>query len=392
MKYNFDITYDRHNTYSTQWDFIKDRFGRNDLLPFSISDTDFIIPYEVTEVLKNSLELPIYGYTRWNHDDYKSAICNYFNRRFNSFVDPNWITYSPSVMYALSSLMQILTHEGDTVVTFAPMYTDFEDCTLITSRIMERVYLKDCNGYYHIDFNALEKALAKAKVFLLCSPHNPTGRIWTYDELSTIVSLCKKYNVSIISDEIHMDIQLKGKHIPITSFINEYANIYLVSSGSKTFNYPGLGGSYCFISNDNVKETFMNYTRHRDFVNSANYMGMLALMTSYNLCDDYVDELVSYIKENMNIVDKYIKENIPELSFKIPEATYLAWIDTRKLPYTSKQIQESLINNGKVAIMNGDIYFGNGYIRMNVGCPKTKLLEGLKRLEIGIHALTSYKK
>ncbi len=389
--YNFDEIINRKGTYSTQWDYTADRFGSSDILPFSISDTDFKIPTPVTEALKKAVNLELFGYTRWNHDDFKNSIVHYFDRHFNTKIHPDWIVYSPSVMYALSTLISLLSNEGDTVCAFAPMYTDFEDCTLMRNRKMHRVYLIEHDGKYTIDFNALEEALKESKIFLLCSPHNPTGRVWSESELTKIVALCKQYHVSIISDEIHMDIVLSNKHRPILNYIEEFDQLYLAASGSKTFNYPSLGGSYALIPDNNIREQFLNITKHQDFVNSANYMGMTALMISYQKCDDYVEELVAYIQRNMDLVESYINEHCAPLKFTKPEATYLAWIDCRDLPFTCDELQDALVNIGKVGIMKGETYFGNGYLRMNVGCPYSKVLDGLQRLEKSIHYLYESK-
>lgn len=387
MTYDFNQLVNRKNTYSTQWDYIADRFGRDDILPFSISDTDFIIPKPVTNALKTATKMEIFGYTRWNHDDFKNAICNYFQKYFNTSINPDWIVYSPSVMYSLSLLMSLLTNPNDYVATFSPMYPDFEDAIINHHLHPIRIKLNNNDGYYTIDFKTLADAFKKCKVFLLCSPHNPTGRVWNKEELLKIITLAKKYDVKIISDEIHMDIVYHKDHYPIISFLDQYSQLYLVSSGSKTYNYPALGGSYALITDSKIKERFLTITKHRDFVNSANYMGMMALISSYNEASDYRQQLITYLNENMTIIEEYINKNCAPLKFIKPEATYLAWIDCRQLPFTSEQLQHALVNIGKVGIMPGSAYFEDGYLRMCVGCSKTKLLEGLKRLKTSIDYL-----
>ena len=389
MKYNFDQVINRKNTYSTQWDFISDRFGRDDILPFSISDTDFLVPQPVTDALKKATDLQIFGYSRWNHDNFFNAIVNYFKNNFATNINSKWIVYSPSVMYSLSTLMAILTDPGDYVATFSPMYPDFEDAIINHQRQSLRVELQNQDGYYTINFKSLEQAFKQAKVFLLCSPHNPTGRVWNEDELTKIIMLAKKYDVKIIADEIHMDIVYHKKHLPIVSFLDEYLQLYLVSSGSKTYNYPSLGGSYALIPDAKIKERFLNITKHRDFVNSANFMGMNALIASYNQCHDYRQQLVAYLENNMNIIEQFINEKCQPLHFVKPEATYLAWIDCRQLPVDLKTFQDVLVNYGKVGIMPGTTYFGDGYLRMCVGCSQTKLLDGLNRLKRSLDYLKS---
>ncbi|WP_347462239.1 aminotransferase class I/II-fold pyridoxal phosphate-dependent enzyme [Clostridium intestinale] len=205
-----------------------------------------------------------------------------------------------------------------------------------------------------------------------------------------IIKSCKKYGVKIISDEIHMDIILgENKHTPILKYINEYDHLYLVSSASKTLNTPGLIGSYSIIPSEEIREKFLLQTRKKDFLNSVSIFGMYATMVGYRECDDYIDQLVEYIKENTIIVEEFIKKELPQLKYKPAEGTYLAWIDGRELPLTKEEIQYALVNEGKVGIMPGETYGDNGakYLRLNCGCPKEKLIEGLWRLKKGIEYL-----
>lgn len=388
MRYNFDKINNRKGTYCTQWDYIQDRFGAKDILPFSISDTDFIIPYEVTDKLNEIIEHQIFGYTRWNHDDFKNSIKVFFEKRFNTTFNKDWVIYSPSVMYSVSLLIRLLSEENDTVAVFNPMYDAFFNVIGKNNRKIGKVDLIEKEGYFYIDFDKLENVLRESSIMLLCSPHNPTGKVYTEKELREIVSLCKKYSVKIISDEIHMDIILGDKkHNPIIKFYEEYNDVYLVSSGSKTFNYPALICSYAIIPNNDIKEKFLDNTRRKDFLNSASIPGMYATMVSYNECDDYVDELVNYINNNMNYVEEFIKENIEGIKFKKPDGTYLAWLDCRELKYTSEELQCALVNIGKVGIMSGEVYGSEKYLRMNCGCSIEKLQDGLERLKISIDYL-----
>ncbi|MGN1275695.1 MAG: MalY/PatB family protein [Floccifex sp.] len=388
MKYNFDVVHNRLGTYCTQWDFIQDRFGRKDVLPFSISDTDFKAPDEVISRLETLIRSGIYGYTRWNHMDFKGSISSFFQRRHDTYIDPEWILYSPSVLYSISLLIRLLTNPKDKVVTFSPMYDSFFTVIDDNDRVRVDCPLIESNGQFEIDFDTLENQLKEASMFLLCSPHNPTGRIWTKKEMDAMVSLCKKYNVKIVSDEIHMDIQIKDvKHIPLLKYINEHDQLYLLSSASKTFNIPGLIGSYCIFPDKDIREKFLYHTRKVDFLNSVSYPGMIATMAAYTECDDYIDELNEYIKGNLYFVKDYLEKNHPDIHFTISQATYLAWIDIRDVPFTTEQIQDALVNVGKVAIMTGETYGMNKFLRLNCGCPRSKLEEGLSRLTKGLKFL-----
>ncbi len=390
MKYNFDEVINRKGTYCTQWDYIEDRFNKKDLLPFSISDTDFKIPRPITDKLKEVMNHEIYGYTRWNHHDFKGAIADYYERRFKCFIDEDWILYSPSVMYSVSVLIRLLSNTKDKILTFNPMYDAFFSVIEENDRLLVSENLKEEQGVFKIDFESFDKKIKECKIMLLCSPHNPTGRVWTNEEIEHIIKSCKRYGVKIISDEIHMDIILgKSKHTPILKYIKEYTQMYLVSSASKSLNTPGLIGSYSIIPSEEIREKFLLQTRKKDFLNSVSIFGMYATMVGYRECDDYINQLVEYIKENTVIVEEFIKKELPQLKYKPAEGTYLAWIDGRELPFTKDEIQHALVNEGKVGIMPGETYGDNGskYLRLNCGCPKEKLIEGLWRLKKGIEYL-----
>ena len=392
MIYNFDEINNRLGTYCTQWDFIQDRFGEKDLLPFSISDTDFKAPKQVVDNVRKVIDSGIYGYTRWNHHDYKGSIASYFGRRHNTDIDENWIVYSPSVLYSVSLLVRLLTKPKDKVVTFTPMYDSF--FSVIDENERKRVDspLKVIDGIFQIDFEDLENKLSSASLFLLCSPHNPTGRVWTKEEVDKMIYLCKKYNVKILSDEIHMDVVIgNNPHISLLQYMTEYDELYVLSSASKTFNIPGLLGSYCIISNKDVRDNFVHYTRKVDFLNSISLPGLIATMTAYTECDDYVDQLVEYVRNNMQYLKEYIDSELPDFSFHIPDATYLAWIDISKVPFTSAEVQDALIHVGKVAIMAGETYGMDKYLRLNCGCPLSKLKDGLNRLKLSMDYLYSKK-
>lgn len=395
MQYNFDEVIDRKGSYCTQWDYIEDRFGVKNLLPFSISDTDFKIPKPITNKILEVAQQEIYGYTRWNHHDFKGAIKDFFNRRYDCKIKEDWVLYSPSVMYSVSLLIRLLSNPKDIVVTFNPMYDSFFTVIEDNDRILTSHNLVHCEGSFQIDFEVLEKQLKNASILLLCSPHNPTGRIWTKDEMEKMISLCKQYHVKIISDEIHMDIQMRErKHTPISSYYESYEELYLVSSCSKTLNVPGLIGSYAIVANQEIYDAFLFQTRKKDFLNSVSILGMYATMIGYQECDDYIDQMNHYLIDNMQYVERFIEQELPDFHFRIPEATYLAWIDVRDVPFSADEIQNALIHVGEVAIMKGETYGENGtkYLRMNCGCPKSKIVDGLKRVKKAMDWLYEQKK
>ena len=400
MGYDFDKIQNRYGTYCTQWDFIQDRFGKSGILPFSISDTDFLPPEEVLNVVTEVAARGQFGYTRWNHHDFKGSIASWFERRYNASVDEDWILYSPSVMYSVSLLIRLLTDPGDGVLCFDPMYDSFpgvvegNDRTLVRSILLpnlENASVDCLHKTFEIDFEQLDKLAASCKAMLLCSPHNPTGRMWTEEELNRIIDICRSHNLWIISDEIHADISLCGRsNISLISKLKEYERVVVATSPTKTFNTPGLIGSYVVLPSSKVREAFLNITRHVDFLNSCSTLGLYATMVAYNKCEVYVDDLCSYIRGNMQVIKSFLSDHYPNIKFEIPEATYLAWIDVSSLEVSSKQLQDALVNIGNVGIMPGETYgnSGAGYLRMCVGCPREKLNDGLRRFAKGIDSLS----
>lgn len=393
MKHHFDQSVNRIGTYCTQWDYMKDRFGSNDLLPFSISDMDFRSPPEMIEAIHKRTNHGIFGYTRWNHDDYKSSITGWYKRRFDAEISIDWVIYSPSVIYSIARLIEILSSESDHVIMQVPAYDAFFHAINESKRDLIPNPLLYQNGRYEINFDDLEKKLLhpKAKVLLLCNPHNPTGRVWTEQELKKIVELCAKYQVKIISDDIHMDITYQDcRYIPITRVADNLQNIYICTSASKTFNTPGLGGSYLLIPNEKTRESFMKLLKYRDGVSSATIFGEISVIEGYDHGAQWVDELCSYLYNNMKLVKEFIDQELPSIQFHIPESTYLAWMDCTELGKTNQELQQALVEVGKVGIMSGAVYGEDRgiFLRMNVGCPQSKVIEGLERLKRSVLSLT----
>lgn len=384
MSVDFDRIIDRHNTYSTQWDYAKDRFGRNDVLPFSISDTDFSVPDNVQKVLKKRIEHPIYGYTRWNHHDYKNAIKQWYKKRYNFEFDENIIAYSPSVVFAIADFIKMHSEKGDVVATFIPMYDAFFNTIECNDRILMPVKLGDAYENYAIDWDMMETVLSqeKVKIFLLTNPHNPTGKVFNESELQKISNLCYKYNVFLISDDIHQDIVYKpNKYIPILKIRN--SNVVLCSSGSKTFNTPGLIESYILCPEKQDYDQFLVDLKQKNALSSVSILGMYAQIAAYH-SETYIDAMVQYLYDNMKLLDKFCTDNNLGLSFKIPNGTYLAWINCENVKLSESELQDKLINIGHVGIMKGSTYGNRNRLRMNVACTKDKLIKGLDRIKVAL--------
>ena len=392
---NFDEIKDRRGTYCTQWDYVKDRFGKEGLLPFTISDMDLESPEEIAEALVKRINHKIFGYSRWNHDDFKNSIESWYKKRFSCEINKDWIVYSPSVIYAVSKFVEMKSEKGDGVLINTPGYDGFFKMILGNERKIISSSLKNINGKYEIDFEDFEKKCREAKIFLLCSPHNPVGKVWTDEELTKIIEICKKNNVFIISDEIHMDIVYNKKHIPIVSLGKDYLeNIVLCTSASKTFNIPAFTGSYLFIPSEKNREDFLKILKERDALSSPSILAVIATMTAYNECEYWVDELIKYTENNIRFVKEYLEKNIPELFCEIPDGSYFAWIDFSKLGISSEEFQKYLIDIGEVAVMPGLTYGEEGryFLRLNVACSIKKVEDGLKRIKKTVDYIKAEKK
>lgn len=392
---NFDEIKDRRGTYCTQWDYVKDRFGKEGLLPFTISDMDLESPEEIAEALVKRINHKIFGYSRWNHDDFKNSIENWYKKRFSCEINKDWIVYSPSVIYAVSKFVEMKSEKGDGVLINTPGYDGFFKMILGNERRIISSPLKNINGKYEIDFEDFEKKCREVKIFLLCSPHNPVGKVWTEEELIKIIEICKKNNVFIISDEIHMDIVYNKKHIPIVSLGKDYLeNIVLCTSASKTFNIPAFTGSYLFIPSEKNREDFLKILKERDALSSPSILAVIATMTAYNECEYWVDELIKYTENNIRFVKEYLEKNIPELFCEIPDGSYFAWIDFLKLGISSEEFQKYLIDIGEVAVMPGLTYGEEGryFLRLNVACSIKKVEDGLKRIKKTVDYIKAERK
>ncbi|MCC3868800.1 MalY/PatB family protein [Terrisporobacter mayombei] len=381
---DFNKEVDRLGTYCTQWDYVEDRFGKKNLLPFTISDMDLEYPDEVAQVLQQRLDHRVLGYSRWKHDDFRNSIKNWYSKRFNCNIDSEWIYYSPSVMYSISKLIEIFSKDGDGVLLNTPAYNAFYDVLRTNNRKVIKSPLKNENGHYSIDFEDFKEKCKESKLFILCNPHNPTGRVWTEEELIKMINICKEYDVKIISDDIHMDIVYGSRMTPILKVAEDYLDsIYICTSPSKSFNIPALTGSYVIIPEAKTRDRFENIVRYRDFVNSPAILSVLATMTCYNDCEYWIEELLNHLENNLKYTISYLEEYLPQLKLKMPQGCYFAWIDFSELNIPGEQFQKMLIDIGEVAIMNGHVYGEECefYLRLNVACSRDKLIDGLDRLK-----------
>ncbi|EIT0136072.1 PatB family C-S lyase [Escherichia coli] len=374
----FNTSISRKGTYCTQWDFCEDRFGVKDVLPFSISDMDLPIPEAIIRTLKKRLEHPILGYSRWQHDDYLNSIVNWYHQQYKTEIQPEWITYSPSVMYSISKAIEILTLNGDNILIFTPVYNAFFDVIKHNGRNMLTTSLMKENGRgYVINWQDFELKIKSAKMVLLCNPHNPTGTVWSEDDLHRIAACCARHNIWLCSDEIHSDFVFNHSFTSALTIKDD--KVVVFNSISKTFNVPALTGSYMISTDDNFNHKFRTISRYRDFVNSPSVLNVIATIVAYNECEEWLKSLKVHIASNIQFTLQYLNENIPELIVWPAEGCYFSWVDCSALGYPFDKFYRRLINEGRVGIMAGHVYGteGEGYLRLNLACSREKLYMGL---------------
>jgi cystathionine beta-lyase len=380
----FDSLIDRKQTGSYKWDSISSIYGKEDLLPMWIADMDFPSPKAIQNALIERASHPVYGYTAPS-DTLEVVIQNWLKKHHQWPIEKEWITYSAGVVSGISTAIQAFTNPGDKILLQSPVYTPFFDTIRTNQREIANSPLLLKNGRFEIDFVDFENQLKNGvKLFLLCSPHNPGGRIWTKAELEKISELCSAYGVVIVSDEIHADLYYPpSKHTPIASISEKAANQTItLMAPSKTFNTAGMQASLIIASNENMRNKLM-LIQNRNAFPGLNLFAWTAMEAAYKEGESWLHQLLHYLAKNIEIAEEFIAKELPLVTCMHPDASYLLWIDCRKLGLSDEDIQDRLIHKGKLALEPGKKYGqeGEGFVRMNIGCPRSVLLDGLNRLK-----------
>ncbi|MFF0276130.1 MalY/PatB family protein [Streptomyces sp. NPDC004330] len=375
--YDFDRETHRQGTWSVQWDGIADRFGVPDLLPFTISDMDFASPPEVLAALHERVDHGVFGYTDWRLGEFREAIHHWYATRYGAAIDPDSLVYAPSVLNQLSQLLRMWTEPGDGVVVHTPTYDGFRKAVTGLGRELRGVPVGDTE--------ALERELARpdSTMLLLCSPHNPTGRVWTEDELGEFAALAERHGAAVVSDEIHADLTVEGlRHVPWTRIAERGRGRRwaLITSGTKAFNFPALSGSYGIIGDPDEREAFVRRMETGEGLASPAVLSLTAHIAAYRRGAAWLDALRAYVAGTMSTVREQLDDGLPGVDWAPPQAGYLAWIDLRPLGIEETRLQEELIGVEKVAIMPGGVYGTPGFVRLNVGCPRAKAERGVAAL------------
>ncbi len=390
MKYNFDKLVDRSNNYAAKYDEREKNFGTSDLIPLWIADMDFETAKPIKDAILKRAEQGIYGYTS-KPDSYYEAFCNWQKKRNNWNINKELVSFSPGVVPSLSVIVKEFTEKADKVLIQTPVYPEFYDVVEAWDRTIIESQLIEKDGTYFMDIEDFEEKLKQGpKFFILCNPQNPVGRVWSKDELTIITDLCIKYNVMIVSDEIHSDLMLWGnKHIPTASISKEVSDMTTTcTSCSKTFNLAGLQASFAIFPNKMVKDKFDRFWRNLE-IHRNNCFSLVALETAYREGEEWLEQLIPYIENNINFILDYCKNNIPQIKPSKPESTYLVWLDCRDLNMSDDELKAFMVHKAKIGLNSGNNFCRtlSGFMRLNVACPRSVLETAMKQLEEAVKSL-----
>ena len=392
MKYNFDKKVCRESTHCTKWHVLHNDLDNKHAIPMWIADMDFPIANSIQKALTDRMKCPIYGYTVENINC-KINLQSWNKKRYNYEFNTDDVTLISGVLPGLSAAIRIFSNENDKVMILLPSYQPFVKKTLANNREPIFSDMKIVDGTYLIDFDDLEnKVSAQCKIFILCNPHNPTGRAFTIEELTQLALFCEKHQLKIISDEIHSDFIMDNNNYNNFININEYTKNNTISlvSTSKSFNLAGLKIAAAIIKNKQIQSKFIDESDKVGSTN-VNLFAQCAFESAYGDEDseDWFNQLLSYVNENQNYCYEFIKTNLPNITHHKAEATYLLWLDFEKYSDKFVDLQEFILNEANVYVTPG-ISFGDQYknfIRLNLGCPKTTVIEVLNNIKDALDKL-----
>lgn len=378
----FDQNIDRTGTGSVKVDGLATYFGSNDLLAMWVADMDFQVPSCVTRAIRERADHPVYGYTLVIPAVY-NAVTRWQKIRHNWEVPPEWIVFTPGIVPALNMAVLVYTDPGDKVLLQSPVYPPFFSSIKENGRTIVNNQLIEKNGKYSIDFDDLEKKLSRGvRMMFFCNPHNPVGRVWSVRDVKRVASLCNKYNVVLVSDEIHSDLLFPGhKHVPATLAGEDSRNMVICNSPSKTFNLAGLTTAYLIIPEQKLRKKI------DDFIDNLhihlNIFGMAALQAAYEEGEEWLEGLLNYLRANRDTVTRFFHDELPEIKPVIPEGTYLMWLDCRNTGKSDLKLKKFFIKEAGIAMNPGPSFGpgGKGFFRMNIASPRSKLLNALDRID-----------
>ncbi len=379
--FDFDHEIDREGSHSVKYDGRQGMFGKSDVIPVWVADMDFATPPAVTRALAQRAAHPIYGYTLFPDSLYDSLI-DWMLRRHGWTIQRDWIVMCPGVVPSLNAAVMAFTQPGESVIIQPPVYFPFFSAVTQTGRKLIPNPLQLENGRYTIDFDHLEQCAKNARLLLLCSPHNPVGRVWNSDELERLLAIAAKHDVVVFSDEIHADLIYPGhQHHAIATLPQNTGKIITAVAPSKTFNIPGLNLSTLIIPDKSIRNSIMQVFNNMH-VSTSNPFSITAFETAYREGEAWLDELLIYLRDTRDSVTAFLATYLPEIKIIQPEGTYLLWLDCRALDMTDAQLKHFFIHEAGVGMSPG-ILFGNegsGFMRLNIGAPRRTILSVLEHI------------
>ncbi|SFB85557.1 MalY/PatB family protein [Butyrivibrio sp. YAB3001] len=389
-KYNFDEIIDRRNTSCLKYDFGIARKGRDDLLPLWVADMDFRLPESIIEGLQQRVAHGIFGYTDSN-EDYKNAVRGWYKKRHGYDISDEWLTVVPGMVYSIALAIKAFTEPGDSVIIQQPVYYPFMETIKENGRKVVNSQLVYADGHYEIDFEDFEKKIVdeKVKLFLLCSPHNPVGKVWKKEELTRLAEICKRHDVYVFADEIHCDFVYSGyKHTSFMTLGEEYLDkLVLGVAPTKTFNIAGLQITNIVIANAEVRLAFKRENNKAGY-SQPNVLGLHAAYLAYSKGEEWLDEVREYLQGNLDFVRSFLKEKIPKVHLIEPQGTYLVWLDFSEVCDNHKDLEKLIVDGAKLWLDPG-IIFGREtalFERINIASPRKIIEQALVQLYDAINS------
>lgn len=383
MKYSFDEVIDRTGTAAVKIDGMKEVWGRTDLLPLWVADMDFATPPFILDAIRRRCEHPILGYTE-KPESYYQAIIGWVKRRYGMEVSKEQLNYVPGIVAGLGMALNCFTAPGDKVMIMPPVYHPFAWLVQRNGRRLVECPLKLENGTYRMDLDLFRRSIKGVRVLILCNPHNPGGVVWTREELEALADVCAEDNVIVFSDEIHADLTLPPhRHVPF-AMISEHArnNSVTFMAPSKAFNMPGMAASHTVIYNEGLRKRFVSYLDAGE-LEMGHVLAYPAVEAAYTKGDEWLEQCLAYVQANIDYVEAYLQENLPAIQAMRPQASYLVWLDCRKLGLSQEALVDFFVSGARLALNDGAMFGkeGEGFMRMNVGCPRSILEQAMKQLK-----------
>lgn len=389
MEYNFDEIIDRRHTDALKVDALKVRWGREDLLPLWVADMDFRTPPFVIESIRKRLENEILGYTM-KPGNWYSAIVNWQQERYGWKITPDMLIYSPGIVAGLGLVIRCLTEPGDKVMVQPPVYHPFFLVTQDNHREVVWSPLVLENGQYRMDMERFAEDVKGCKIFILCNPHNPGGRVWTREELAEVARICKQEGVLVISDEIHADLTLPPHTHTTFATVSEEArlNSIVFMSPSKAFNMPGLSSSYCIIENKELRIRFKEYMEACE-LDAGHIFSFITVAAAYSNGTEWLDQMLAYVQGNINYLEQFLQEHTPKIRMIRPQASYLVFLDCCDLSLSQEELIRFFEDGAHLALNQGAMFGkeGTGFMRMNVATPRAILEQALLQLKDAYQSL-----